>query len=427
MLSGLSTACGAVSRRGLRSFAAAAGSESGILVEEDCSTRTVLFNRPKALNALDYEMVQTLTPMMKRWEQNEHVKTIVFKGVGGKAFCAGGDVAQVRAHGMDASTNHLTYGFFGEEYDLNYFLATSKVPVVSIMNGITMGGGVGLAVHGAFRVATNNSLFAMPETAIGLFPDVGGSLFLPRLNYSAENGGEKWLGLYLGLTGLRLKGQDLVAAGIATHYVPTQRLQDMEQRLAEISTRDTTVIDDTILEFVDHRTEHSAFENHAESIERYFGPAASGKEGVEEIYARLETEADSEWAAQTKALMDKMSPTSLKVSTKQLVLGADMTPAECFQMEYRMSKVFCPPPPATHDFYEGVRAVLVDKDQKPVWSPATLAEVSDADVDAYFPAAAEDGEGELKLDLQRQEDCPPWSYTGHKAVRAAVREKAVEW
>eukprot|EP00003_Mantamonas_plastica_P022486 TRINITY_DN3838_c0_g1_i3.p1 TRINITY_DN3838_c0_g1~~TRINITY_DN3838_c0_g1_i3.p1 ORF type:complete len:316 (-),score=68.62 TRINITY_DN3838_c0_g1_i3:427-1374(-) len=191
--------------------------EPEILEESNTNVKTFVLNRPKALNALNLPMVRTLTEQYKMWDQNPAANMIVLKATGERAFCAGGDIRSIydSVKGDNSGQNTLAQDFFKEEYQLNHLIGTLSKPHVALINGITMGGGVGLSVHGTFRVATENTMFAMPETAIGLFPDVGGSFFLPRLQ------GE--LGMFLALTGQRLKSSDVKHAGIATHFVPAAR------------------------------------------------------------------------------------------------------------------------------------------------------------------------------------------------------------
>lgn len=229
-----------------------------------------------------------------------------------------------------------------------------------------MGGGVGLSVHGKYRVATERTLFAMPETAIGLFPDVGGGYFLPRMTGN--------LGAYLGLTGFRLKGRDVQKAGVATHFVESSSLEELENELVQC--KNTADIDKTLNKFASLAKDSSEFvlQPHLKQIEKAFGG-----ETVEEIALRLHDDG-SEWAMSTLKLISKMSPTSLKVTLRQLQLGKTMTLRECLQMEFRL---------AAHciidsDFKEGVRALLIDKDQQPKWKPDTIEKVTQDHVNKFF-------------------------------------------
>lgn len=311
---------------------------------------------------------------------------LIVKGVGEKAFCAGGDVRAV----VEGGPCPDSMNFFKEEYTLNHLIGSFRKPYIAIIDGITMGGGVGLSVHGKYRVATERTMFAMPETAIGLFPDVGGGYFLPRLQGK--------LGLYLGLTGFRLKGKDVEKCGVATHFCPSERLAELETALSNC--KSDSDVSGVLSKFCPKDKAEFVLSKHLEEINSCFGAAS-----VEEILQRLE-KANTDWSKSTLKLLSKMSPASLKVTKQQLDLGAKLSLADCLVMEYRM---------AVHhledsDFKEGknlflnhyilkfsinlflgVRALLIDKDQQPKWKPATLKEVTKDRVDFYFsPLSFED-------------------------------------
>ncbi|KAG0202184.1 hypothetical protein BGX28_005206 [Mortierella sp. GBA30] len=332
--------------------------EADVLHRKHLSSRTFVLNRPKALNALNLSMVRNMTPQLQAWDASDLCKVIVIKGSGDKAFCAGGDVRQVVELAM-AGKKDEALDFFAEEYKLNHMIATLKTPFVAILNGITMGGGVGLSVHAPFRIATEKTLFAMPETNIGLFPDVGGSFFLPRLD------GET--GTYLGLVGTRLKGIDTVYAGIATHYVPSERLAALEDRLSELETDNYDVINMAIEDFVseplhDHKY---ALSDDRDAIDRCFRFNT-----IEEIVAALEKE-NTPFAEKTLKTLRAVSPTSLKVTLQQIREGAHLGIADCFRMEHQLARQFL----QGHDFPEGVRALLIEKTLEPKWDPATIEAV----------------------------------------------------
>ncbi|XP_033321366.2 3-hydroxyisobutyryl-CoA hydrolase isoform X2 [Megalopta genalis] len=339
-----------------------ANNEEDVLVKDFGNTGIITLNRPKALNSLNLSMIEKIYPTLKKWEISK--KLVVIEGVGEKAFCAGGDI---KAIALAADENkELRETFFRKEYIQNHLIGTYIIPYVALMNGITMGGGVGLSVHGKYRVATEKTLFAMPETAIGLFPDVGGSYFLPRL--------QGRLGVYLGLTGERLKGIDVLHAGIATHIVPSENLSQLKQDLLTSEFPDvTTVLNKYQLKNLDKQF---ALAPYMKQIERCFSASS-----VEEIIKRLE-EDKSEWAEKTIQTLLKMSPTSLKVALLAMKKGSTLNLAECLKMEYRLAcnLTIC----KTTDFYEGVRAVVIDKDQNPKWKPKDLSDVSDAYVNKQF-------------------------------------------
>ncbi|XP_031555713.1 3-hydroxyisobutyryl-CoA hydrolase, mitochondrial-like [Actinia tenebrosa] len=328
----------------------------------------ITLNRPKALNALNLSMVRKIYPVLKSWEADPKVNLVIIKATGDKAFCAGGDVRAIAEDGLRGG--NLPKDFFKEEYMLNYAIGTLQTPYVALIHGITMGGGVGLSVHGHFRVATEKTLFAMPETAIGLFPDVGGGHALPRL--------EGNLGIYLALTGFRLRGYDVKHAGIATHFVKAEKLSELESSLLGLSDcRLQTVrglLDDFDKECSKDQNPNFTLQEHMDKINSCFD-----KNTVEDIMSSLEKNG-SEWANKQIETINKMSPSSCKVTLRQLREGARMNLADCLQMEYRISQRFM----ENEDFYEGIRAVLVDKDNSPRWKPSTLQGVSNEKVDSYF-------------------------------------------
>lgn len=351
----------------------ASAADSGVLLEHGTASSLVTLNRPKALNALNMNMVRHLTPAYRSWLDKNEPRVVVMKGAGGKAFCAGGDIRAIYDGKQEGQPLSELTRFFNEEYVLNQLIAgmPAHMPHVALLNGITMGGGVGLSVHGRYRVATDNSVFAMPETAIGFFCDVGGSFFLPRLPGS--------IGMWLALTGARLKGADLYHAGIATHFVKSDRFEDLQERLLAVEGPELPrQIEAILAEFNDDAVEAGSGNTiaaHRDAIERCFSA-----ESVEEIFARLEVDGDKGWAEKVLKTMHNMSPTALKVVHRQLREGAQRDIAACFQMESIMAEEFM----RRDDFFEGVRAVLVDKDRNPRWQPTELSSVTAADVDRYF-------------------------------------------
>ncbi|NOK36278.1 enoyl-CoA hydratase/isomerase family protein [Corallococcus exercitus] len=339
-----------------------------VLLETRGAVGLVTLNRPKALNALSLEMCRALHPQLNAWAADPSVKAVVIRGAGGKAFCAGGDVRAVAASvaRRDAGPS-LSREFFLAEYALNHRIHHFPKPFIALVDGICMGGGLGLSVHGAFRVVTEKLLLAMPETAIGIFPDVGGGWFLPR--FPGETG------TYLGLTGARCDAADALWLGYATHRVESSRLEDVLGSLVaadwsgpgrDVATR--------VLQGFHQEPGASELAARAEVIARCF----QGNR-MEDILAALEREGTA-WAEETRATLLRMSPTSLRVTLRQLRIGRGQDYDATARMEYRLSQALTARP----DFQEGIRAVLVDKDQKPRWNPATLAEVSDAEVEDCF-------------------------------------------
>jgi len=341
----------------------------------------VLLNRPKALNAFTLDMYRQLEPMLHRWSDDPAVHAVLIEGAGDRAFCAGGDVRRVYEAGKGISGDpSFTRVFFAEEYRIILGIHRYPKPYIAIIDGITMGGGAGVSVNGAYRVATEKTSFAMPETGIGLFPDVGGTHFLNRCPGR--------IGRYLGLTGARLGAADALYCGIATHFVPQERVPAL--RAAVTSTvwqaDGERAQVEAILESCAGNPGAPPIAARRAMIDRCFAG-----ETVEAILDALagETE-DAAWAEETRALLLTKSPTSLRITLRQLILGQGFDLAEALKLEYRMTQHVM----AAHDFYEGIRAVLVDKDQKPRWQPASLAEIDDHAAAAYFAPL---GAGELVL------------------------------
>ena len=323
--------------------------------------------RPKALHALNAPMCETILAALERWADDPTVYLVMIDHEADtRGFCAGGDIRMLAESGAgDASEARA---FFNVEYRMNAALKTFPKPVLAIMDGVTMGGGVGLSVHGSHRVATERTLFAMPETGIGLFPDVGGGWFLPRLS------GE--LGTWLALTGARLKGSDVAAARVATHYLPSELITNLKKQIdaADFSVGAAEMLNE-ILRGLTHTVPPGSFEAHGDVIDTCFA-----KDTAEEIVAALEANGD-DWAAEQVATLRTKSPETVKVALRQVREGGKMATFEDnMRMEYRIGwrKV------QSHDFLEGVRAVIIDKDNDPKWRPSRLEDVSDEDIAKYF-------------------------------------------
>ncbi len=346
-----------------------------ILFERRGAIGLATLNRPAALNALTLGMVRAYARQLDEWQRDAALGAVVLRGAGGRAFCAGGDVLAV--HDAGKSGDHLTRDFFREEYTLNYRINRLRVPHIALIDGVTMGGGVGLSVHGSHRVATEKTLFAMPETGIGLFPDVGGGHFLPRCP------GET--GMYLAMTGHRLRLADCVYVHVATHAVASARIDSIVDALAgaEYGADKTAAVNRALAGFAADPGKPPLAEHRA-AIDRCFAG-----DTVEGMLAALEKQGTG-WAKAQHASMLTKSPTSMKISVRQLRRGARLNFAEELRMEYRMSQGCM----AGHDYYEGVRALLVDKDSKPRWRPATLAGVDEAIVARHF---IEPPDGDLRL------------------------------
>jgi enoyl-CoA hydratase len=354
-----------------------------ILFGREGNVATVTLNRPHALNAFTLDMYRRFDPMLRAWADDPGIRAVLIRGAGERAFCAGGDVRAIYEAGRGISGDRaLTAVFFREEYELIGRIHRYPKPYVAIIDGITMGGGAGVSVNGAYRIATERTMLAMPETGIGLFPDVGATRFL--------NLCPGQLGRYLGLTGARVGAEDAVYCGFATHFVPGERISALIAALAQTDRQEHPV--EQILAGFAADPGPAPIARHLPAIDRCFAGTT-----VEAILDALEREAaaggggpDAEWAAATRAGLLTKSPTSLKITLHQLILGRGFNIEEALILEYRLTQHVM----AGHDFYEGVRAVLVDKDQQPRWDPPTLAGVDDATVESYFAPL---GENEIRF------------------------------
>lgn len=332
--------------------------EPEVLFENRGAIGLITLNRPKALNALTHAMCVEMKPQLDAWAGDATVRSVVIRGAGERAFCAGGDIRALYESGKAGTPYALD--FYRDEYILDATIKHFPKPYIALIHGIVMGGGVGVSVHGSHRVAGEAAMFAMPETGIGLFPDVGGSYFLPRCPGQ--------IGMYLALTGARLRTADTLYAGVATHFVPTAKWETLIGQLV-----DGTAPDDALKSLSD-KVPGDFLSEHRAAIDRVFGGNS-----IEEILAALDAE-HTDWAKDTAATIRAKSPTSLKITFRQIREGAKLEFDECMQMEFRMVNRII----AGHDFYEGVRATIIDKDGAPKWKPAELSKVGEADVQAYF-------------------------------------------
>lgn len=337
--------------------------EPEVLFETRGRLGLITLNRPKALNALTWNMVRLIDAKLDEWEADDRIGVVAIRGAGDKAFAAGGDIRWLWENGQGGKTGERNWQFFAEEYRLDTKIKRYSKPYVAIMDGIVMGGGVGLSIHGAVRIATERTVFAMPETGIGLFPDVGGTHFLPRLWGEA--------GMWLGLTGSRLKGVDAVRAGICDIILGSDAIEAEIEEMAKTGHPHWVPPVSTWLE-------------RREQIDACF----TG-ESVEEVLEALLADS-SDWAMQQHTTVLSKSPTSTRIAFRQIREGRGLSFEDCMRLEYRLAR-YC----MTHpDFYEGVRAVIVDKDNAPRWSPATLDEATDEYVaEAFAPL------GDEELDL----------------------------
>jgi len=342
--------------------------EPEVLVSIDGAVGRLTLNRPKALGALTLNMCRLMTDALLAWRHDDAVKAVMIDHAGERGFCAGGDIRfladSAKVGGAGARE------FFFTEYRLNHLLFVYEKPVIAIMDGVTMGGGVGISMPARYRVATERITFAMPETGIGLFPDVGGGWFLPRLHGAT--------GTWLALTGARMKSAGCQILGIATDVVPSARVADLKAAIVA----DPDAIE-TLLAERESDPGHSAMIDHHDEIDRLFAG-----DTLEEIVDALNTDG-SEWALAQAATLKTKSPLSMKVSLRQLRAGAKLTDfADDMVMEMRIGARMV----MSHDFTEGVRAVIVDKDNAPRWEPETLEGVTDAMLDDVFAPLPADQE-----------------------------------
>jgi len=334
--------------------------EPEVLTRIDGAVGRITLNRPKAIHALNRGMCEAMTEALLAWRDDGAVQSVLIDHAGERGFCAGGDIRMIAESGAgDASEARA---FFDTEYKLNALLFDYPTPITAIVDGIVMGGGVGISEPADVRIATERTTYAMPETGIGLFPDVGGGWFLPRLPGQT--------GVWLALTGARLKAADTVALGIHTHFVPSGRIEALKTALLAHAAEPKTIADTLTAD-----PGSAPLDAHREAIDRLFA-----FDTVEEIFAALEGDG-SDWASKQLETLKTKSPQSLKVSLRQIRTGAKLSSfAENMAMEYALGGRVV----RTHDFQEGVRAVIVDKDNAPKWSPADLSGVSDAMLDALF-------------------------------------------
>ncbi|MEM1038570.1 MAG: enoyl-CoA hydratase/isomerase family protein [Pseudomonadota bacterium] len=353
--------------------------DDDIRFEQKGRAGVVTLNRPEALNAVTDGMLSALSAQLDLWEHDAAVERVIIKAVPGRAFSAGGDIRHLYDCGV---AGDFDFAFFAREYALNVRIARFAKPYIAMVDGIAMGGGVGVSFHGSHRIGGDRMAFAMPEVGIGFFPDIGGSYLLSRLPGR--------LGLYLAVTGERVRRDDAFWSGLITHSVASSDFQELEERLVLSPSLEAA------LEGLGTEPDLGAdYDSPLKAIMPWIDQAFETAD-VEIILERLQ-EMDGEggdkgaWAAKTRTTLLEKSPTSLKIAARQIETGANLSIEDCMRMEYRILKRILPGP----DFYEGIRAAIIDKDGKPVWNPDAIDAVSDAVIDRYFaPLSSED---ELRL------------------------------
>ncbi|KAK1417117.1 hypothetical protein QVD17_26239 [Tagetes erecta] len=362
-----------------------------VIFEEGVRVRKIILNRPKKLNTLNYEMLRKMYEKSKAYENDPTVKLVILKA-NGKVFCAGGDLT---------SAYNFTYlghwsfaaSYYRKEFYLDYLLATYKKPLVSIFDGSVMGGGVGISIHSTFRIVTENTIFAMPEVLIGLFPDVGASYFLSRL--------PGFFGEFLGMTGLRLSGAEMIALGLGTHFIPSKNLKSLENALekmvASLDSPSVSTISMIIGKFaqqVNVKPDSTYFR--LEMINQCFCG-----ESVEEIVSSLErlaAQVQEKWVHDALTSMKSANPLGLKIFLRTIREGRSRNIKQCLEAEYIaishvLGRTF------SNNFYEGARAMLIDKDKKPKWVPSKLEEVSEEMVETCLSGSFSEDEDWLPLQL----------------------------
>jgi enoyl-CoA hydratase len=331
-----------------------------VLTSVDRGVGRIRLNRPKAIHALTTAMCEAMSAALLKWRNDDNVEAVLIDHAEGRGFCAGGDVVMLARSGSEDASEAKR--FFFAEYRLNHLLFTYPKPTMAIMDGITMGGGVGISLPCDHRIATGNTRFAMPETSIGLFPDVGGGWYLPRLPGR--------VGQFMALTGARLDGAECKFLGLATHYVEQARLEEMVDRIAKSPARVQGALGAAATTPPDAR-----IESNLAAIGRLFA-----SDRLEDIIAALDAE-DSDWARSERATLGTKSPLSCKVSLRLLAEGELRTSfADEMRAEYALASRVV----RTHDFREGVHALLIDKHNQPQWDPATPEEVTDEMLDVLF-------------------------------------------
>lgn len=357
--------------------------EPEVLIEQRDGLGLITLNRPKAINALNHEMALAITEALRAWATDDTVRTVVVTGAGERGLCAGGDIVAIHSDAKElggatgaAAADSATGTFWRDEYILNALIGRYAKPYVVVMDGIVMGGGVGLSGHGSHRIVTERSKIGMPEVGIGFIPDVGGTYLLSRAP------GE--IGAHVALTTARMTAGDAIAAGFADYYVPSEQIP------ALLDTLRTESADDAIAKFA------TAAPESALAAQRSWIDAAYSADTVEEIVARLQAAEQPEAKAAAADILGK-SPVALKVTLRSLRRARELGSLEAvLNEEYRVSIASL----ASHDLVEGIRAQVVDKDRNPQWQPPTLAEVTEERVAAYF---AELGDRELGLTTSEDE------------------------
>ena len=352
---------------------------TGLLCEIRGEVGVMTLNRPEVLNALNMSMIVAMHRQLRDWAANEQVRVVVVKGAGSRAFCAGGDVRAVfDARGNDAFMDRI----YRVEYQLDDYISRYPKPYIALMSGITMGGGCGISIHGRHRVVTESSVIAMPEVAIGLFPDIAASHFLARCPGAT--------GLYLGLTGARIGGGDAIYLGLADYLLGSAGFERFLALLAN------GCIDNVTLERLAVPPQVGEVERLRQEIDACFG-----RESVREIVQAVKRHG-SEWSAEAARAMDAASPTSLEITYRAIKQGRGKSIRDCLIDDFRIAQRLM----KNNDYFEGVRALIIDKDRKPKWNPPSLAEVRPETIERYF-APLQSGDLTFPVAFEGQQSLQP--------------------
>jgi enoyl-CoA hydratase/carnithine racemase len=323
----------------------------------------ITLNRQQALNALNHNMFLMLYEHLTQWQMSDNIKAVVIRATSGRAFSAGGDIRS--AHEMKMKNDPNLSRFFTDEYKVNKLIFHYSKPYIALLDGMTMGGGVGVSIHGSYRIATEHMSFAMPETTIGFYPDVGASYFLSRLPHE--------IGIYLGLTGVKISYDDCYALGMVNAVVSHHSQEQLMTKLVDTKIENNAAVKSIVNPWC-VPVPKSSLLNHQHEIQACFS-----KDTVEEIINTLEVY-NNDWCKKTAEILKKKSPTSLKVTLKELRKGKNLEFDACMKMEACITHHMLD----SHDFFEGIRATIIDKDQSPHWKPKTLEAVKDHEFDSYF-------------------------------------------
>lgn len=339
--------------------------ETDVLFDQQSHLGLICLNRPQALHALTLDMVMAIDAQLSQWQTDPAIKAVIIQASPAKAFCAGGDVRWLYDRGRAEDPQQLD--FFHHEYRMNLRIQQLGKPYIALMDGLTMGGGVGVSLHGSHPIASPRFVFAMPETSIGFFPDIGASHLLARCPQAT--------GCYLGLTGNRLNAWEAQAFGLVRGVMAAEDFPQLISALldADLDQHPHAAVDACLAQ-ISAVSGPGPIEQHLDCINACFAAPR-----VEDILAKL-AEAGSDWAAETRQLLLQKAPLSLKVTRAQLAKAAGLSLADCLAMDARLVRHFM----QGHDFYEGVRALLVDKDKNPQWQPDRLEAVTEAMVEGYF-------------------------------------------